>query len=104
MRVFSKKSFKFDNGDKSFYLKLMSFSDAPNWIRDTALFKLAIKDGSIEVIESKEQSKQLENNGITEDELALREKGKQLGINNYSKIGIDKLKKMIQEKESENNE
>ena len=102
MRVFSKKSFKFDNGAESVYLKLMSFSDAPEWIRNTALFKLAMRDGSIEIIESSEQRKQLENNGITEEELALREKGKQLSISNYSKMGLEKLKRAIEDKEAEN--
>lgn len=40
---------------------LMVIRDAPGWIADTRLFGLLKKDGSIEVIETKAQAKQAEN-------------------------------------------
>lgn len=60
MRIFTKRAFKFNHpsGDpevRPVYVPDQTFSDVPDWVADSATFKLAIKDPNevISVIESK---------------------------------------------------
>lgn len=80
-------------------VKPMEFKDVPDWVKTTYLFTLAQKEGSVEEIVSKEQSLSLESDGITKEEKELREQAKDLKINNYQRMAIDKLKEKIAEAE-----
>lgn len=56
--------------------KIGSFIQAPEWVRETLLFKLLVKDGSIRVAQSNAMLKSLENdplNGLGADGKALDE-------------------------------
>ncbi len=102
MRIFTKKAFQFEKQNvASVVTKAMAFQEVPDWVKDTLLFKLALKDGSIQVIANTKQQKELENNGMTEEEKELREQAKQLDIKKWQTLGIDKLKKAIEEKQKQ---
>ena len=47
------------------------------------------------------QQKELENDGMTEEEKELREQAKQLDIKKWQTLGITKLKKEIAEKQKQ---
>lgn len=60
MRIFSKRAFRFNHpaGDpdvQPVYVKDQAFSDVPDWVAESATFKLAIQDPNelISVIENK---------------------------------------------------
>jgi len=103
MKIFSKRAFKFKIMDgkeeKIFITKAMDFSSAPEWIKNTTLFQLAVKDRLI--VESGKALKGLENDGVDPEEAALRMYAKTLGISNVHNTGMVKLKAKIAEKEAE---
>lgn len=100
MKIFTKKAFRFDmSGQKSITTKAMEFKTVPDWVKDTLIFKLASKDGTIQEIVSKKQSLALENDGETPEEKELRDKAKELKIKNYQRLGIEELKQKIAEEE-----
>ena len=102
MRIFTKKAFQFEKQNtKSVITKAMNFQDVPDWVKDTLLFELALKDGSIQVIADTKQQKELENDGMTQKEKELREQAKQLDIKKWQTLGISKLKKEIEEKQKQ---
>lgn len=60
MRIFTKRAFRFDHPSgspevQSVYVPDQAFTDVPDWVEDSATFKLAIQDKNelISVIESK---------------------------------------------------
>lgn len=63
MRIFTKKAFKFMNRENGSFVRTQpfSFQDVPEWVKKDPIFALAIKEGSIETIETKQRQKQLEN-------------------------------------------
>lgn len=102
MRIFTKKAFQFEKQNtKPVITKAMNFQDVPDWVKDTLLFQLALKDGSVQIIENTKQQKEFENNGMTEEEKELREQAKQLDIKKWQTLGISKLKKEIEEKQKQ---
>ena len=102
MRIFTKKAFQFEKQNvPPVITKAMAFQDVPDWAKDTLLFKLALKDGSVQVIADTKQQKELENDGMTEEEKELREQAKQLDIKKWQTLGITKLKKEIAEKQKQ---
>lgn len=56
MRIFSKRALRFhhpkDNQESAF-VQSQSFADVPDWVEDSAMFKLASQDETVTVIESK---------------------------------------------------
>lgn len=62
MRVLATKSLLFTQGEESVTIKNHEIKDVPDWVAETMLFKLAQKDGTIQVIENREQQKEAENN------------------------------------------
>ena len=102
MRIFTKKAFQFEKQNMpAITTKAMSFQDVPDWVKDTLLFELALKDGSVQVIADTKQQKELENDGMTQEEKELREQAKQLNIKKWQTLGIAKLKKEIAEKQKQ---
>lgn len=102
MRIFTKKAFQFEKQNMStITTKAMTFQDVPDWVKNTLLFELALKDGSVQVIADTKQQKELENDGMTEEEKELREQAKQLDIKKWQTLGITKLKKEIAEKQKQ---
>lgn len=102
MRIFTKKAFQFEKQNMSaITTKAMAFQDVPDWVKDTLLFELALKDGSVQVIADTKQQKELENDGMTQEEKELREQAKQLNIKKWQTLGITKLKKEITEKQKQ---
>lgn len=63
MRIFTKKAFKFMNRENGSFVKTQpfSFQDVPEWVKKDPIYALAAKEGSIEIIETKQRQKQLEN-------------------------------------------
>lgn len=61
MRLFSSKSYTFQDGEEEASIKNQEIKDMPEWIENTLLFELAKKEGSISVIENTEQLKAAEN-------------------------------------------
>lgn len=61
LKLYSKKSFLFQNGEEEQLIINESInSEVKDWVAETALFKLAVADGSIEVIESISQQRDIE--------------------------------------------
>lgn len=61
LKLYSKKSFLFQNGEEEQLIINESInSQVKDWVAETALFKLAVADGSIEVIESASQQRDIE--------------------------------------------
>lgn len=60
MRVFSKLTLRFDDPDKqepSVTVKALDVAATlPDWVTKSTMFQLATKDGTLEVIESKQQA------------------------------------------------
>lgn len=63
MRVFSRKSFEFNVGGATYRTRPLEFATLPDTVAKTLLFRLAVKDGSLEVIETKKAQALMENNG-----------------------------------------
>jgi len=97
MRVHAKKTFKFEKDGKSVLVVAGAFSpNLPDWIRNTKLFQLAEKEGSISVIENKAAEAALEQ-VLGDDKLAaLVEQAKNLGIRNASTMKQSTLEARIE--------
>lgn len=62
MRIFTKKAFEFKNTEGgTFVTTPLSIEDAPDWIVADPLFGWAKEDGNLQVIESKQDEKKVEN-------------------------------------------
>lgn len=85
MRVYSKKTYMFKNGDEIEFIRNEEIKDVKDWVADDPLFKLAKADGSIEEIETIAQQRNVE-------------KG------NSRKVGKDNTNKKTEESEQESNE
>lgn len=79
MRIYSNKSLLFINGDERVKVKNFEMTDVPDWVEDTPLFELAKADGTLTVIESREQQVAAENG-----DLKNKGKNKAKGGNNES--------------------
>ncbi|MCW6079045.1 hypothetical protein [Clostridium sporogenes] len=79
MRIYSNKSLLFINGDERVKVKNFEMTDVPDWVKDTPLFQLAKFDGTLTVIESKEQTIAAENG-----DLKNKGKNKNKGSSNES--------------------
>ena len=102
MRIFTKKAFQFEKQNvPPVITKAMAFQNVPDQVKNTLLFELALKDGSVQVLADTKQQKELENDGMTEEEKELREQAKQLDIKKWQTLGITKLKKEIAEKQKQ---
>ncbi|HIG0358875.1 TPA: hypothetical protein ACX96Z_000438 [Clostridium sporogenes] len=64
MRIYSNKSLLFINGDERVKVKNFEMTNVPDWVEDTPLFLLAKSDGTLTVIESKEQTIAAENGDL----------------------------------------
>lgn len=56
MRIFSKKSFQFHHPadqEASVNVQALSFTDVPDWVSDSTMYRLALSEGSIDVVETK---------------------------------------------------
>lgn len=60
MRIYSKKTYMFKNGDEIEFIRNEEIKDVKDWVADDPLFKLAKADGSIEEIETIAQQRNVE--------------------------------------------
>lgn len=60
MRIYSKKTYMFKNGDEIEFIRNEEIKDVKDWVAEDPLFKLAKEDGSIEEIETKAQQRNIE--------------------------------------------
>ena len=105
MRIYTKKAFWFEQKNVTPVItKAMGFQEVPEWVKDTLLFRLALQDGSVQVLSTVKQQKELENDGMTEEEKEVREKAKALGIEKWQTTGLGTLKKKLKELEKETEE
>ncbi len=81
MRIYSNKSLLFINGDERVKVKNFEMTNVPDWVEDTPLFLLAKSDGTLTVIESKEQTIAAENGDLNNKG---KNKNKAKGGNNES--------------------
>ncbi|MHB8084049.1 hypothetical protein [Clostridium botulinum] len=79
MKIYTNKVLLFKDGDLQHKATNFEIQPAPDWIKDTPLFKLAKADGTLTVIESKEQTIAAENG-----DLKNKGKNKEKGSNNES--------------------
>lgn len=66
MRIFSNISLQFDHPQQAaepVVVQHQSFVDVPDWVAESTMFKLALADGSITVIESKQDEVQAQYGG-----------------------------------------
>lgn len=82
MRIYSNKSLLFINGDERVKVKNFEITDVPDWVEDTPLFELAKSDGTLTVIESREQQVAAENGD-------LNKTGKNKDKNNTNEVEIE---------------
>ena len=99
MRIFSKKTFRFEKEDEiSVEVFAGAFSpNLPDWIAETKLFKLAVKDGSIRIMANKKDEAEFEKELLTNELANLREQAKTLGIRNSDKMKQSTLETRIAE-------
>ncbi|HGG0416099.1 TPA: hypothetical protein ACJFE8_000849 [Clostridium sporogenes] len=90
MRIYSNKSLLFINGDERVKVKNFEMTNVPDWVEDTPLFLLAKSDGTLTVIESKEQTIAAENGD-------LKNKGKN---KNKAKGGNDESEEVKEDEKS----
>ncbi|MDU4597185.1 MAG: hypothetical protein E6Y49_04390 [Clostridium sporogenes] len=90
MRIYSNKSLLFINGDERVKVKNFEMTDVPDWVEDTPLFLLAKADGTLTVIESREQQVVAENGD-------LKNKGKN---KNKAKGGNDESEEVKEDEKS----
>lgn len=57
MRIFTKKSFEFENAEEKVVTSPLAIQDVPAWVKDNWLFKMAKKDGDVEIIGSAKDEK-----------------------------------------------
>jgi hypothetical protein len=63
MRIFSKKHLRFHHpkdSEETVSIQSQSFGDVPDWVADSSMFKLASKDETVTVIESKKDELEAE--------------------------------------------
>lgn len=90
MRIYTNKSLLFINGDERVKVKNFEMTDVPDWVGDTPLFLLAKADGTLTVIESREQQVVAENGD-------LKNKGKN---KNKAKGGNDESEEVKEDEKS----
>jgi hypothetical protein len=74
MRIFSRKAFQFDHpagADTPVVVQMNSFSDVPDWVTDSALYKLAAEGEDVLVINSPQDEIEAE---ISSPDLSKRQK------------------------------
>lgn len=60
MRIFARKTYEFDLDGRKFVTRPLEFMDLPDVVEKTLLFRLAVADGSIEVLDTARKQKQAE--------------------------------------------
>lgn len=98
MRIFSKKSFKFDdpNGQEpSVTVGSMEFKDVPDWVESSTMFKLASQDGDVSITSSKGEEAAAQASDPELD--ALRAQAKELGVKGFANMKRDTLEAKISE-------
>ena len=60
MRIFARKTYEFDLDGRKFVTSPLEFMDLPDGVEKTLLFRLAVADGSIEVLDTARKQKQAE--------------------------------------------
>lgn len=63
MRIFSKRAFKFDHPagqEPAVIVRSNDFATVPDWVKDSAMFKLASASDEVTVIETKQDEKAAE--------------------------------------------
>ncbi|MDU5080236.1 hypothetical protein [uncultured Tissierella sp.] len=95
-KVYSYKAYKFEKKEagktvESVSVPPLTFSTVPEWVRNTAFFNLALKDGSIVIVESKNVEKNTEPSELEQ----LKAKAKELGLKGYGNYGIQKLREVV---------
>lgn len=74
MRIFAKKQYELKTQGGPIITRPLSFMDVPDYVQDQLIFKLAVKEGSITVIETAAAQKTLENEGDKPARRSKREK------------------------------
>lgn len=64
MKIYTNKVLLFKDGDSQYKATNFEIQPAPDWIKDTPLFELAKVDGTLTVIESREQQVAAENGDL----------------------------------------
>ncbi|HID0823820.1 TPA: hypothetical protein ACXDAP_001964 [Clostridium botulinum] len=64
MKIYTNKVLLFKDGDLQHKARNFEIQPAPDWIKDTPLFELAKADGTLTVIESREQQVAAENGDL----------------------------------------
>lgn len=96
MRIFTKKAFRFSEvGEPDVLVRPLSFSDVPDWVIGTALFRWARVDGDAWVTESRSDEASAEKETVDKDLASLRLKAKELGIKGASTMKQDTLEAKI---------
>ena len=104
-KIFTRRCFGFRNpktGEKV-TTAFMGFTPVPDWVRDQPMYKQGVNTGSIEVIQSVEQQKELENSGETNKLAELRARAVELKIPRATQLGEGKLLAAITEAEAKLN-
>lgn len=72
-RIFATKSFIFSNGEDEVKVKNHDWTEVPDWVTKTQLFKLAEIDGNIQIVQGKSEEKAIEETGTTEKQAKKKE-------------------------------
>ena len=66
MRIFARKTYEFDLDGRKYVTQPLGFMDLPDAVEKTRLFRLAVADGSIEVLDTARRQKQAEKGDAPE--------------------------------------
>ncbi|RXI46084.1 hypothetical protein DP145_01730 [Clostridium tetani] len=80
MRIRSDKSLLFRGDTENIIIRKSEIKDVPDWVAKTDTFKLANKEGSILVIETKEQKIKAENEDKIEETKIKKNKSKESSL------------------------
>ena len=73
MRIFTKKAFEFKNSEGgSVVTAPLAFHTVPDWVAEDNMFKWGAADGDIEVIENKQEEKEIEKT-VSDSESVITE-------------------------------
>ncbi len=99
MRIFARQALRFDHPQKAeapVFVRALDFSDVPDWVAESMMFKWAEEEGTVMRVDSKADEMKAENAAADPELKALRATAKELGIPGYTKMSKEQLTQAIE--------
>jgi len=99
MRIFARQALRFDHPQKAeapVFVRALDFSDVPDWVAESTMFKWAEEEGTVMRVDSKADEVKAETSVTDQDLKELRNVAKELGIPGYTKMSKEQLTQAIE--------